>query len=40
METYKPVLEMLIRINVLKLKMFLNGKDGVDLILVRKVVVL
>jgi len=39
-ETHKPVLEMLIRINILKMEMFFSGEDGVDLILVRKAVTL
>jgi len=39
-EIYKPVFKMLIRINVLKPKMFLNSKDNVNLMLVRKAVAL
>jgi len=39
-ETYKPVFKMLIRINVLELKMFFNSEDSIDLILVRKAVAL
>jgi len=40
METYKPVFKMLVRINVLKLEMFLNSEDGVNLTLVKKAVTL
>jgi len=40
METYKPVFKMLIRMNILKIKMFFSSKDGVDLMPVRKAVTL
>ena len=39
-ETYKPVLKMPVRINILKMEMFFSSKDGVDLIPVRKAITL
>jgi len=40
METHKPVLKMPVRMNILKIEIFFSGKDGVDLIPVRKAVTL
>ena len=39
-ETYKPILKILIRINILELEMFLNGDNGVNLIPAKKAVAL
>lgn len=39
-ETHKPVLEMLIRMNILEMEMFLGGEDGVNCMPVRKAVTL
>jgi len=39
-ETYKPVLKMLIKINILKMEIFLSSEDSVDRMLVRKAVTL
>jgi len=39
-ETHKPVLEMLIRMNIPEMEMFLGGKDSVDCVPVRKAVTL
>jgi len=40
METHKPVLEIPVRMNILEMEMFFSGKDGVDLMPVRKAVTL
>ena len=39
-ETYKPVFKILIRMNILKMEMFLSGEDGVNCVPVRKVITL
>ena len=39
-ETYKPVFKMLIRMNILKIEIFLSGKDSVDCVPVKKAVTL
>jgi len=40
METYKPVLKMLVRINIPEMEMFFSGEDSVNLMPVRKAVTL
>jgi len=39
-ETYKLILKILVKINVLKSEIFLNSKDSVDLIPVKKAITL
>jgi len=40
MEIYKLIFKMLIRINILEIKMFFSNKDSVNYVLVRKVITL